>query len=267
MEEYECSNLAEIRDALKDIEQRIQTLWKKSGFGEMPTLLFRGHGSDQWKLQTTLERFTCENFSLPDYQSALRKISSEISTATGQRWTFGDFDNIYKFGTPSYDLPDLGFMVYARHHGFPSPLLDWTRSIYVALFFAFQSKIENTNFTSIHVFVDNIGCKVGSDEEASIFKTECNQVSHPRHNDQQAEYTFSAKKVGSDWVYCSVEEALVHSVGFNQDIIFKIRVPLEARTEILKELFFMNITPYSLYRSEDSLMETMALKEILLKNS
>lgn len=266
MEEYECSNLAEIRYALQDIQQRIQALLDNSGFGEMPTLLFRGHGSDQWKLQTTLERFTSKNYSFSDYQSILRRISSEISTATGKQWTFGDFDNIYKFGSPSNDLPDLGFMVYARHHGFPSPLLDWTRSIYVALFFAFQSKIENADFASIHVFVDNIGCKVGSDEEASIFKTECNQVSHPRHNDQQAEYTFSAKKVDSEWVYCSIDEALVHSEGFNQDIIFKIRVPLEVRTEILRELFFMNITPYSLYRSEESLMETMALKEMLLKN-
>jgi FRG domain len=38
-------------------------------------------------------------------------------------------------GLPAYDL-----LIYTRHHGFPSPLLDWTRSAYIAAFFTFAAE-------------------------------------------------------------------------------------------------------------------------------
>ena len=44
-------------------------------------------------------------------------------------------------------------MAYLRHHGFPSPLLDWSRSAYVAAYFAFNKAVEASNGrVSIYVF-------------------------------------------------------------------------------------------------------------------
>ena len=35
-----------------------------------------------------------------------------------------------------WDFPGGGYLAYLRHHGFPSPLLDWTKSPYIAAYFA-----------------------------------------------------------------------------------------------------------------------------------
>ena len=35
-----------------------------------------------------------------------------------------------------YIFPEVEYLIYLRHHGFPAPIIDWTASQYIALFFA-----------------------------------------------------------------------------------------------------------------------------------
>jgi hypothetical protein len=94
---------------------------------------------------------------------------------------------------------------------------------------------------------------------------------HKRHYLQQSEYTacvqFDLKEGWSFVPYETIEGSYIGSLESwqDQDVIFKITMPSDIRLEILKRLDKFNLNAFSLFASEESLMETMAFREIDLK--
>ena len=89
-------------------------------------LLFRGHADATWPLETTLDRH--RKFAIDDvrdqyYAALIQEFEREAIRSPGEA------ENLPSQG----DALDL----LARHHGLPSPILDWSASPYVASFFAF----------------------------------------------------------------------------------------------------------------------------------
>ena len=112
-------------------------------------LLFRGQRDAGWRLQTTLERRSKKNMLFREYYAVISRIKPQIEAFTKGLWGIPDFVSVMRlledYDTFSLDLdngkfPAQEYMVYLRHHGFPSPLLDWTRSPYIAVYFAFSSE-------------------------------------------------------------------------------------------------------------------------------
>ena len=228
--------------------------------------LFRGHAKKSWKLETTLERYSKIKYSMEDYNRILRVIEPAVSSFTSKSWNIFSDENVDD--TNPYSPPlNYDFMIYLRHHGFPSPLLDWTRSPYVAAFFAFQPRleIEDENI-AIYSYVEYYGnLKGGSNNEALIVHLGPYVQTHKRHFIQQCEYTICKKHIKNNYFYCNHEEAFQRNEP-EQDILKKYLIPRSERSKFLSKLGFMNINSYSLFVNEESLMATLAYQEIERKN-
>lgn len=87
--------------------------------------VFRGHSSSENRLLTSMERY-----------SSLRIESWELRV---ERMLDVFRDSLIRNGLPYPDTTSLlDWMEFGRHHGVPSPLLDFTWSPNVALFFAYN---------------------------------------------------------------------------------------------------------------------------------
>jgi FRG domain len=163
-----------------------------------------------------------------------------------------------------FPLADLyRYMVYLRHHGFPSPLLDWSRSRYVAGFFAFREPVPADGHRSIYVYCEMPrGMKGGAVGEPTIRHMGPYVRSHRRHFRQQSDYTICGNFNDGAWSYHPHEEVFGNRQA---DILWKFNVPSAERLKVLQILDEYNLNAFSLFDSEETLLETMWFRERILR--
>ena len=231
--------------------------------GYFSPVLFRGQAKSSDELKTTLERHSSRLYSPQEYYEVMLAIRYAVESWTEKRW---DIPDQYKRDDRVPGAPQgYEFMTYLRHHDFPSPLLDWTHSFYVAAFFAFRSSKNEEPNVAIYSLIEYYGTgKTLAYDEGCICGCGPNVRTHKRHFIQQSEYTYCTKLLplpDDKYVYCSHEEAFKKNDD-EQDVLTKFIIPRTERSKVLEKLHMMNITAHSLFGSEESLLETLAYQEI-----
>lgn len=233
--------------------------------------LFRGQSDSTWALTTTLERFTGRLLALEEYYKILYATKPQVETFTGTTGekipSLSDYmDQIGEGGLfPPGTFPAYGYFVYLRHLGFPSPLLDWTRSPYVAAYFAFRDVCSTATSGSIYAYCEyTVGHKLGSSKAPKITGLGPYVRSHRRHFQQQSQYTICTIHRDGKHSYACHQDAFAGNKE-DQDELWKFDLPGSERHKILKRLEQYNINAFSLFGSEESLMETLSFREMFFR--
>lgn len=236
---------------------------KRTEYGSSySNLLFRGQSCESWKLDTTLDRYIEKQVSMSLYHNYLLAAKPAFETYTAKKWELEDSEAEFgNLGPP----PGYEFMLYLRHHGFPTPLLDWSRSPYIAAFFAYQKAGREDN-VAIFTFIEYYGsAKVGTIGAPTICECGPYVTSHKRHFQQQGQYTFCKEVVDNKWHYCNHDK--VFQLGeSSQDVLTKYLIPSSEKHKALGKLDLMNINAFSLFENEEGLAETIAYREIMKRN-
>jgi len=240
--------------------------------------LFRGHENSSWSLDTTLERRGLRGIPFADYYRLISVIRAQIETFTSTAWgelpQYPEIANLAQ----EYDkfslmldgiggtFPAYSYMAYLRHHGFPSPLLDWSRTPYVAAYFAFRNATKER--VAVYVYLERPGgMKSWSSAETQIHLLGPYIQTHRRHFLQQSTYTICLDfQIGQGWNFAPHEGVFSRNVQ-HQDVLWKFTIPATERVKVLKKLDSYNLNAFSLFESEEALMETMAFRHIDFKRA
>jgi len=234
-------------------------------------LLYRGQRDSRYKLETTLERTGFREITMGKYYEFSYTIKAKVESVTGKEWMIPsrmNYDEWLAGQRPGTYRDFLGydFLAYLRHHGLPSPFLDWTRSPYVAAHFAMSSPPrKGVKYSAVYVYLESAtGIKVGDENASWIYCLFPYVSTHRRHYLQQSQYTVCTVGVGQSSRYASHEEVVARDEK-DQDLLWKLRIPVSQRRVFVEHLQRMNINPFSLFETEDALMEDIYLSEMYLR--
>lgn len=217
-------------------------------------LLYRGQSDSRWEITSTLERSVNGRMSCEEYYLKVERYKPVLNSIFDRKFerkvnSKGYVFNFDEYFYASWELPDMEYLTYLRHHGFPTPLIDWSRSLYVALFFACEDHFDQNGKIFVYIHPNNQSLGANEPELRHIGRyIETDQ----RHFAQQSEYLVPVIYT-EKWEFIPYKE--IQQDEFSYTIV-EIEIDKNAKVDILKGLNKMNINRYTIYLDEDSLIKS-----------
>ncbi|MBM2834155.1 MAG: hypothetical protein HW406_1316, partial [Candidatus Brocadiaceae bacterium] len=227
-------------------------------------LIFRGQaggeGSGQWRLRTLFHRTgRADLFHYRDED--IHTLYRYISAFPGCKF---DLNNPLEYGA---------LLALAQHHGYPTPLLDWTCSPYVAAYFAYAdlTKEESNKDEYVRIFIFDVDEWVNKiDYVSKINKKDFKSLIHLDFALPSFSY-LEPLSIGNNRMLPQQSVSMFSSIddieGYiknrgkekNHEYLKIYDLPVKDRTKIMRELDYMGITAASLFPGLDGVCK--ALKE------
>jgi hypothetical protein len=200
--------------------------------------MFRGQENNKWRLRTAFHRTERADL-LKFMQVDVGALHQHLSSLTAHVFNL------------AYPIENAAFISLAQHHGYPTPLLDWTYSPFIGAYFAFKHATKTVEKVRVFIF------------DRNQWRSDWNQLQKVT----PARPHFSIIDAVSINNMRMVPQQALLSVTNIEDIesyinkkalerpgrryLEVIDLPIEQRTEVLRELSMMGLTQGSLFPGLD----------------
>ena len=209
--------------------------------------VFRGQENKKWRLRTSYHRrgrANLERFLGQDVTALAKSLSAMTK-------------HVFDLSNP---LQHGAFVSLAQHHGYPTPLLDWSHSPYVSAFFAFRSApkdIARRSQKRVRIFVFDLRKWNELKQYPKLAQTrphfsvlDALAIENQRMIPQQAISTMT--NVDDIETYIQSVEKLT-----KVEYLQVIDLPVGQRAEVMRELRQMGITAASMFPGLDGACEEL----------
>jgi hypothetical protein len=206
------------------------------------SLFFRGQSNDSWGLVSTYHRLV--NPGEPAaYWRLLHLVHDYISTWSGHTWNLENDKDVASF---------LGFL---QHNGFPTPLLDWTRSPYAAAYFAFDGVNDSTpgsDYVAVFAFdpfawsADWTQIYNVQHKGAHVSVLQNNSRGNHKQLLQQGAYTFSTVRDQASHI-AACEQKFSIDNGEGKTYLAKHLISVHEKPAVMRDLGLMGISAMTLF--------------------
>jgi len=231
--------------------------------------VFRGQRDASWPLRSKFDREyrrAQSDFKKIDIYRGLSQEERELVEQSNPKLSIKTRDELLatllnefkkactgRRGSTPRKLTDDEWWALGQHYGLATPLLDWTRSPYVAAYFALAEKKESTSgcramwaysHLSMLEIVINMPENLDKDPHLIPVTEIINGYIEENSRIVSQNGLFTKTPLGED-----IEETIEKSIDLNghSPILYKIEIPNEQREEFLRHLESMNIHHGSLF--------------------
>lgn len=210
--------------------------------------IFRGQNRP-WRLRTAFHRagrFILDRFINEDVAMLHKHLSASTK-------------HVFNLENPK---ENGAFFNLLQHHGYPTPLLDWTYSPYVAAFFAYRgitsSDAEKSNpEDKVRIYAFDLQRWKENHPQINILNTAALHLSVGEFMAIENERTIPQQAISLVTNIDDIETYITSHQTNGNTYLFAFDLPVSARNEMIRELKFMGITGGSLFPGLDGACEEL----------
>ena len=203
--------------------------------------VFRGHSNSAWRLRTGFHR-TGRSSLITFMELDVNALHRQLSGLTSHRFNLAD------------PLDYAAFLNLAQHHGYPTPILDWTQSPFVAAYFAYRdvSKKEIDVGQKVRILIFESSAWNTSFERAPALMPGFLHFTFLEPLALNNLRVIPQQSISSVTNVDDLEDYVSHVERTNNRIYLRvIDLPSSERTTVIHELALMGITAGSLFPGLD----------------